>query len=207
MTSANSNYQLAVKYAYNRLNEFISTPLKENLYLESFFQLKRLQELGALEWDLYETLVKYSADDRLAHLSLQRICAHFEVKQIEKPRSLATWLVNYLQGHSPLPSSHKTGPKTTEVRDLLLLVLALDLKHMFDFPIYPRPDDGLQECALAAIAEASFLLWKESETVGRQKVKRLLPTTVLGLENLYKKGIKKYPFLKFNFSEFHPEEK
>ena len=221
MKSVNDTYQDMHDFALDGLLRFGSSPISQPLFLESYLQLFALEELEAKNNGLLLQIIEHSKEIREAHLSLQRLSAHYEVGKLEKPAPLSVWLVDYLHGHYPLPSSKKSGPKTTETRDIFLLVLVLKISRLFSVPVYPRPDFD-QPTAIGVIAEANLTMqkmasnksWEDNsnqrakviKNKHKQKLRRLFPSSALGLKDLYIAAIKKNPHLKISFSEFHHED-
>jgi len=221
MKSVNKSYQHMHDFALDGLLRFGSSPISQPLFLESYLQLFALEELEAKNNGLLLQIIEHSKESREAHLSLQRLSAHYEVHELEKPSPLSVWLVDYLHGLYPFPSSKKSGPKTTETRDIFLLVLVLKISRLFSIPVYPRPGFD-QPTAIDVIAEANLTIqkmasnksWEDNsnqrakviKNKHKQKLRRLFPSSALGLKDLYIAAIKKNPHLKISFSEFHHED-
>ena len=206
-------------FALEELLKFGSSPISHPLFLESYLQLFALEELEAKNNGLLIQIIEHSKESREAHLSLQRLSAHYEVCKLEKPIPLSVWLVDYLHGLYPLPSSKKSGPKTTETRDIFLLVLVLRISRLFSIPVYPRPDFD-QPTAIGVIAEANLTIqkmaskksWEDNsnqqakviKNQHKQKLRRLFPSSALGLKDLYVEAIKKKSTPKNQFFRISP---
>ena len=86
-------------FTLDGLLRFGSSPISQPLFLESYLQLFALEELEAKNNGLLLQIIEHSKEIREAHLSLQRLSAHYEVGKLEKPAPLSVWLVDYLHGH------------------------------------------------------------------------------------------------------------
>ena len=164
MTSSDDWPNDAIAYAARRIATFAESPLRDAFYFESYADLASVHS-GITELDdILSFLLSNARTDKLAFISLKRICAHLELHQKPKPNELSLWLVQYLQNIVTEPKSGRTGPNKSQIEDLFLLGLTSTLARRLDKPVYPSVSTGNDGSVLQVLALASKEVKKQNRS-------------------------------------------
>jgi len=211
MTSSDETIEKMRAVALHELTKFARSPISDASFLEGYEFMLQYQTLLKQEDVFIDVLIDYSKTVRGAHLALQRLAADHILHKKDMPHQLSGWLISYLQGDYQMPTSGKRGPNKTEVRHIFLVKLVLKLRTLGHLRVHPPVKGGPSVLGIIAEAQQKLLQTKivVSEERGlvltqieKQRIKRILPTSVAGLTKLYKKALKDNPHLKISFSEF-----
>ena len=178
MTSSNEWPNQAIEYAALRIIQFAKSPLHDANFFDGYLDLISLnsghQELD----DVLPILIEKARKDKLAFITLKRICAHYEVKEISKPLELSGWLTSLLQDVVIEPKNGRTGPNKAQIEHLFLLGLTAKIASVFQRPIYPSVSTGDDGSVLQVIALGSNKAKKEIE-------KTIFPISPAAMKNRY----------------------
>ena len=178
MTSSVDWPDSAIEYAKKRMLRFANSPLEDANFFNGYLELVS-SDSGHLDLDdVVPTLLDKAKKDKLAFITLKRICARYESQNLKKPTELSVWLSNMLRDVEVEPKGGRTGPNKSQTEHLFLLGMSAKIAEAYQKPIYPSHSTGEAGSVLQIIALASKEVKKE---LGRM----IFPTTEEAMKKRY----------------------
>tara|TARA_B100000780_G_scaffold140189_1_gene98168 strand:- start:150 stop:704 length:555 start_codon:yes stop_codon:yes gene_type:complete len=184
MTSSDK-FEIAVDYAFVRIEEFVATPLSAHRFGEAVHNMNELMQLLPEHPSFLETLIRDSTKDKFAFIILKLLSAHYESNGIEKPRILSVWLTDYLYGNLTEPKWGSTGPKKLNYKKFFIKLLAHQIEAAFDYPLRFLKEDPKHISTMHVVAAASHRYFKKTGD-------RVMPTSPEGVNKSYRQATMNY---------------